>query len=66
MEGQVIGHELRAIALGNLASPDAVYGLSCFSPMINILRDPFWGRNSEVNTLEGEKKGKRGHLFNSF
>jgi beta-glucosidase len=47
MEGNVIGSELRAIALGNLPDESKAYGLSCFSPMINIIRDPMWGRNSE-------------------
>ena len=46
-KGEVIGRELRSIAAANRANYDAVYGLSCFSPMINIIRDPFWGRNSE-------------------
>jgi beta-glucosidase len=40
LEGDVIGSELRAIALGNLPDETQAYGLSCFSPMINIVRDP--------------------------
>ena len=42
MKGNVIGQELRAIALGNLDDYSGRYGLMCFSPMINIIRDPFW------------------------
>ena len=48
MKGDVIGRELRAIALAELEDFDQGPGLSCFSPMINIIRDPMWGRNSEV------------------
>ena len=40
-KGDVIGKELRAIALGNLNDYSGRYGLMCFSPMINIIRDPF-------------------------
>lgn len=46
-KGNVIGVELRSIAAANRPDFDAVYGLSCFSPMMNIIRDPFWGRNNE-------------------
>lgn len=46
-KGSVIGRELRSIAAVNRPDFNAVYGLSCFSPMINIVRDPMWGRNNE-------------------
>ena len=44
LKGDVIGRELRSIAAANRPDFGAVYGLSCFSPMINVVRDPFWGR----------------------
>ena len=46
-KGEVIGRELRSIAAANRPNYGAVYGLSCFSPMINIIRDPFWVK--EIN-----------------
>eukprot|EP00041_Stephanoeca_diplocostata_P025297 m.658594 g.658594 ORF g.658594 m.658594 type:complete len:1066 (+) comp22720_c1_seq7:113-3310(+) len=46
-KGSVIGSELRSIAAINRPDFNSVYGLSCFSPMINIVRDPMWGRNNE-------------------
>jgi beta-glucosidase len=41
-KGNVIGVELRSIAAANRPDFNAVYGLSCFSPMMNIIRDPMW------------------------
>jgi hypothetical protein len=38
-KGNIIGVELRSIAAANRPNFNAVYGLSCFSPMINIIRD---------------------------
>lgn len=48
LKGDVIGRELRAIALAQLSDFGRFLGLSCFSPMINVIRDPMWGRNSEA------------------
>jgi beta-glucosidase len=48
LKGDVIGRELRAIALAQLPDFNRFLGLSCFSPMINVIRDPMWGRNSEA------------------
>ena len=49
LKGEGIGAELHAIALAQLAADFNVYaGLPCFSPMINIIRDPMCGRNSEA------------------
>jgi hypothetical protein len=42
LKGSVIGVELRSIAAANRPDFNAVYGLSCFSPMMNIIRDPMW------------------------
>jgi beta-glucosidase-like glycosyl hydrolase len=42
--GRVIGEELRA--LNNLAGQPS--GYSCWSPNLNLARDPRWGRNQEV------------------
>ena len=48
LKGDVIGRELRAIALAQVPDFNRFLGLSCFSPMINVIRDPMWGRNSEA------------------
>ena len=48
LKGDVIGRELRAIGLSLKDDFNSFFGLSCFSPMINIIRDPFWGRNNEA------------------
>ncbi|KAG7342096.1 glycoside hydrolase [Nitzschia inconspicua] len=49
--GTVIGLELRALWLQNVSenTPDRTphLGLDCWSPNINIQRDPRWGRNLE-------------------
>jgi beta-glucosidase-like glycosyl hydrolase len=47
---QVIGIELRSLWLQGVpeASGRPVIGLDCWSPNININRDPRWGRNQEV------------------
>jgi beta-glucosidase-like glycosyl hydrolase len=40
MKGEVIGKELRAVALSYLGDFNTGPGLSCYAPMINIIRDP--------------------------
>lgn len=49
--GKVTGDEGRALhnimlSLFNGSSTEAA-GLNCFSPMINVFRDPRWGRGKE-------------------
>lgn len=51
--GQYIGRETRALRLAGATesstwSGRALIGLDCWSPNININRDPRWGRNQEV------------------
>ena len=48
--GRVVGLEARALwLLGAVEeSPGIHIGLDCWSPNINIARDPRWGRNQEV------------------
>ena len=53
--GRVIGMEARALWLAGAREPSswsgmAHIGLDCWSPNININRDPRWGRNQEVPT----------------
>lgn len=53
--GRVIGTEARALWLAGAReastwSGRALIGLDCWSPNININRDPRWGRNQEVAT----------------
>ena len=49
---EAISYELRAQWNGNRKQGkyQTNFGLSCLSPVINIMRHPLWGRNS-VNTL---------------
>jgi hypothetical protein len=54
--GRVIGEELRAIRNLN----GAPSGFSCWSPDINLARDPRWGRAQEV---PGEDPYLTGVLF---
>ena len=62
LEGRVIGTELRAIAAANFrAGSGNELGLSCFSPMINIVRDPFWNRNSEGYSEDPFLTGELAH-----
>ena len=51
--GGYIGREARALWLAGATetrawSGRALIGLDCWSPNININRDPRWGRNQEV------------------
>jgi xylan 1,4-beta-xylosidase len=51
--GNIIGTETRALWLigateFSQGDGDRVFGLDCWSPNINIARDPRWGRNQEV------------------
>ena len=41
---EAISLEVRA-HYNNLSKPKAFYGITCFSPVINIMRHPLWGRN---------------------
>lgn len=63
--GQVIGDELRALWLAGATEeshwsgrPHA--GLDCWSPNINIARDPRWGRNQEVPSEDPLMNGRFG------
>lgn len=49
---EAISYEVRAQWNGNRKQGkyQSGVGLSCFSPVINIMRHPLWGRNS-VNIL---------------
>lgn len=67
LEGSVIGDELRAFAVGNLGLSGAAGALNCFSPMINIQRDPFWGRNRSGNgRVFGHCCSPQSFLFTSY
>eukprot|EP01063_Lacrimia_lanifica_P033224 TRINITY_DN5856_c1_g3_i1.p1 TRINITY_DN5856_c1_g3~~TRINITY_DN5856_c1_g3_i1.p1 ORF type:complete len:791 (+),score=188.18 TRINITY_DN5856_c1_g3_i1:66-2438(+) len=51
--GRIIGREVRALYVGGATefspwSGRPLIGLDCWSPNINLNRDPRWGRNSEV------------------
>jgi beta-glucosidase-like glycosyl hydrolase len=51
--GKIIGYELRALWINGATeasswSGQPHAGLDCWSPNINIARDPRWGRNQEV------------------
>ena len=61
LKGTVIGKELRSIAAANRPDFNSVYGLSCFSPMMNIIRDPFWGRNHEGYSEDPFLTGELAH-----
>ena len=55
--GQVTADEGRALhnvmlAANNGSSTEAA-GLNCFSPNVNLLRDPRWGRGQETNFSDG-------------
>ncbi len=44
---EIRAHWNRNSAKGNYST---YFGLGCFSPVVNIMRDPLWGRN-QVNLL---------------
>ena len=53
--GSIIGTELRSLWLQGVTEASAWSGrphagLDCWSPNVNINRDPRWGRNQEVRT----------------
>jgi beta-glucosidase len=62
---RAISYEVRAHWNGNRASGkyQTFMGLSCFSPVINIMRHPLWGRNQETY---GECPYLSGSLVQSF
>ena len=48
---EAVSYELRAFYNDDLRQGiHGKSGLSCFSPVINIMRHPLWGRN-QVNTV---------------
>jgi beta-glucosidase-like glycosyl hydrolase len=49
-----IGVELRAMFILKLASPS----LDCWGPVVNLNRDPRWGRNGEGGTEDGYAMGE--------
>ena len=58
--GAIIGLELRALWLENITENRNDYhkhvGLDCWSPNINILRDPRWGRALETTGIFKENE----------
>ena len=56
MVSEAISKEVRAHWNGNRAQGiySTMSGLSCFSPVINIMRHPLWGRN-QVSEVTGIK-----------
>jgi beta-glucosidase-like glycosyl hydrolase len=66
--GSAIGLELRSLWLQGAreASPwsgQPHAGLDCWSPNINIARDPRWGRNQEVPSEDPTVNGLFGQMY---
>eukprot|EP00005_Dracoamoeba_jomungandri_P001204 CAMPEP_0174250708 /NCGR_PEP_ID=MMETSP0439-20130205/795_1 /TAXON_ID=0 /ORGANISM="Stereomyxa ramosa, Strain Chinc5" /LENGTH=619 /DNA_ID=CAMNT_0015330847 /DNA_START=27 /DNA_END=1882 /DNA_ORIENTATION=+ len=63
--GHIIGVELRSLWLQGVKEKDGgpVSGLDCWSPNININRDPRWGRNMEVPGEDPYLNGRYGVAY---
>jgi beta-glucosidase-like glycosyl hydrolase len=65
--GSVVGLELRSLWLQQVGENHANnlphLGLDCWSPNININRDPRWGRNQEVVSEDPLLSGFFGSLY---
>eukprot|EP01012_Entosiphon_sulcatum_P000917 TRINITY_DN1015_c0_g1_i1.p1 TRINITY_DN1015_c0_g1~~TRINITY_DN1015_c0_g1_i1.p1 ORF type:complete len:776 (-),score=129.23 TRINITY_DN1015_c0_g1_i1:44-2350(-) len=66
--GAIIGWEARALWLAGATEPSkwsgqAHIGLDCWSPNININRDPRWGRNMEVPSEDPLIAGEFGKWY---
>ena len=64
--GRVIGVETRAMWLAGAKEtndPNDFVALDCWSPNININRDPRWGRNQEVPSEDPMVNGLFGRLY---
>jgi xylan 1,4-beta-xylosidase len=65
--GKAIGLELRALWLQNVAENHdnnlPHIGLDCWSPNLNIVRDPRWGRNLETPSEDPFLTGVYGTLY---
>ena len=60
---QIMGVEVRALWLAGAREPSrwsgrARIGLDCWSPNINLVRDPRWGRNQETATEDPMRNGR--------
>ena len=60
--GRTIGREMRALYNSNEAARGSV-GLTSWSPTINIMRDPRWGRNQETASEDPLLAGTYGREF---
>jgi len=60
----IVGQELRAmVKLGKGITPAA--SLDCWGPVINMNRDPRWGRNGEGGTEDAYAMGELAHSWTS-